>query len=352
MMPAIENNRLFILAFHDLLLPFIKKINSLPGRISYVSRTVFFYNKGVLHPITIELSVPLPSLSINKRVYYTHGHVATKYWIWKLAKAHVCSNDAGVHQLGNHWLRTHACMEPYIIATHRQLSSMHPIYKLLHPHMRYTLEINAVAHQILINGGGIIEECFSPGKYAMELSSAAYKRTQSFEINSLGVRVEDSSMPGGVRLLIEDYPYAADGLLVWSELEIRPKPMLHISIQNTTASPPMWSSKLGGMRSRAKVTTTNGMRHGDLNYKPRKICLTAFLSSIPTQLQARKVMAVQDTLSTHFPDEEYVGQQHHLHNHWIDDTEILRLSRKFISELEEVEDIINTRNKDIRLNLG
>ncbi|KAF5202101.1 hypothetical protein FRX31_008312, partial [Thalictrum thalictroides] len=34
-------------------------------------------------------------------------------------------------------LRTHACMEVYTIDTHRQLSSMHPIYKLLHPRMRY-----------------------------------------------------------------------------------------------------------------------------------------------------------------------------------------------------------------------
>lgn len=49
-------------------------------------------------------------------------------------------------------LRTHACMEPYIITTHRQLASMNPIHKLLHPHMRYTLEINALARQSLING--------------------------------------------------------------------------------------------------------------------------------------------------------------------------------------------------------
>lgn len=82
-------------------------------------------------------------------------------------------------------LRTHASMEPYIIATHRQLSSMHPIYKLLHPHMRYTIEINALARQGLINGGGIIEACFSPGKYAMELSSAAYKSFWRFDIDAL-----------------------------------------------------------------------------------------------------------------------------------------------------------------------
>lgn len=76
-------------------------------------------------------------------------------------------------------------MEPYIIATHRHLSSMHPIYKLLHPHMRYTLEINALARQSLINGGGIIEASFSPGKYAMELSSAAYKSLWRFDMEAL-----------------------------------------------------------------------------------------------------------------------------------------------------------------------
>ncbi|KAK1293889.1 hypothetical protein QJS10_CPA16g00207 [Acorus calamus] len=31
--------------------------------------------------------------------------------------------------------------------------------------------------------------------------------------------VEDPSQPCGVRLVIKDYPYAADGLLVWSTIE-------------------------------------------------------------------------------------------------------------------------------------
>lgn len=64
--------------------------------------------------------------------------------------------------------------EPYIIATNRQLSAMHPIYRLLHPHFRYTMAINAEARQSLINANGIIEMGFSPGKYSMELSSIAY----------------------------------------------------------------------------------------------------------------------------------------------------------------------------------
>lgn len=104
MTQAIEDKRLFILDYHDLVLPFIEPMNSLPGRKAYASRTAFFYtHTGVLRPIAIELSLPpTPSSPRNKRVY-THGHDATAFWVWKLAKAHVCSNDAGIHQLVNHW---------------------------------------------------------------------------------------------------------------------------------------------------------------------------------------------------------------------------------------------------------
>ncbi|GKA79012.1 linoleate 13S-lipoxygenase 3-1, chloroplastic-like protein, partial [Tanacetum coccineum] len=45
----------------------------------------------------------------------------------------------------------------------RQSSAMHPIYKLLHPHIRFTLEINAIARQNLPNADGVIQQGFTPG---------------------------------------------------------------------------------------------------------------------------------------------------------------------------------------------
>lgn len=72
-------------------------------------------------------------------------------------------------------LRTHAVIEPFIIATNRQLSVLHPIHKLLQPHFRDTMNINALARQILINGGGILESTVFPSKYAMEMSAVVYK---------------------------------------------------------------------------------------------------------------------------------------------------------------------------------
>lgn len=71
-------------------------------------------------------------------------------------------------------LYTHATVEPFVIATKRQLSAMHPIYKLLNPHFKDTMHINALARSILLCSGGILERTMFPGKYSMELSSKIY----------------------------------------------------------------------------------------------------------------------------------------------------------------------------------
>ncbi|KAF6152684.1 hypothetical protein GIB67_021344, partial [Kingdonia uniflora] len=42
---AIENGQLFIIDYHDMLLPFVKKINALPKTKTYGSRIVFYYTK-------------------------------------------------------------------------------------------------------------------------------------------------------------------------------------------------------------------------------------------------------------------------------------------------------------------
>lgn len=50
-------------------------------------------------------------------------------------------------------LNTHASMESFVIATNRQLSVLHPIHKLLKPHFRNTLNIDAIARQIVVGSG-------------------------------------------------------------------------------------------------------------------------------------------------------------------------------------------------------
>ncbi|KAL5822354.1 hypothetical protein ACOSQ4_020254 [Xanthoceras sorbifolium] len=408
---ALEENKLYIVDYHDIYLPFLDKINSLDGRKAYATRTMYFLNSvGTLKPIAIELSLPPagPSSRSTRRVV-TPPADATSNWVWQLAKAHVCSNDAGVHQLSNHWLRTHACMEPFILAAHRQLSAMHPIFKLLDPHMRYTLEINAQARQNLINADGVIESCFTPGKYCMEISAAAYKNWR-FDMEALpadlirrGMAERDPTKPHGLKLLIEDYPYATDGLLLWSAIENWVRTYVNhyypnsslicndkelqawyyesINVGHGDLRHEGWWPTLDNGENLVSILTTliwlASAQHAALNFgqypyggfvpnrpplmrrlipeendpeytnflaDPQKY----FLLALPSLLQAAKYMAVVDTLSTHSPDEEYIGERQ---QPWIcsGDTEIIEAFFEFSSEIRRIEKEIENRNGDPNL---
>ncbi|KAJ0232040.1 Lipoxygenase 4 [Hirschfeldia incana] len=399
---ALETNRLFMVDYHDIYLPFLDRINALEGRKAYATRTILFLTRlGTLTPIAIELSLPK-----SKRVF-TPSLDATTYWTWQLAKAHVGSNDAGVHQLVNHWLRTHACLEPFILAAHRQLSALHPIYKLLEPHMRYTLEINGVARQTLISADGVIESCFTAGQYGLEISAAAYKNRWRFDMEGLpadlirrGMAVPDPTEPHGLRLLVEDYPYANDGLLLWSAIQtwVRtyveryyPNPNLiktdtelqawyseSINVGHADHRDADWWPELSTVDDLVSILTTlvwlASAQHAALNfgqypyggYVPNRPPLMRqlipdesepefasfledpqkyFFSSLPSLLQTTKFMAVVDTLSTHSPDEEYIGERQQPSS-WTGDAEIVDAFYGFSAEIGRIEKEIEKRNKD------
>ncbi|KAF7814022.1 linoleate 13S-lipoxygenase 3-1, chloroplastic-like [Senna tora] len=408
---AIEEKKLYIIDYHDIYLPFLDKINALDGRKSYATRTIFFLTPlGTLKPIAIELSSPPGAPSSRSKRVVTPPVDATTSWIWQLAKAHVCSNDAGVHQLVNHWLRTHACLEPFILGAHRQLSEMHPIMKLLEPHMRYTLDINARARQSLINADGIIESSFTPGRYCMELSSAAYKHFWRFDMEALpadlirrGMAEPDPTQPHGLKLLVEDYPYANDGLLIWSAIETWVRTYVNhyypnsshicndkelqswysesINVGHADLKTQTWWPTLNNTESLISILTTliwvASAQHAALNfgqypyggYVPNRPPLMRrlvpqegdpeyanflgnpqkyFLNSLPSLLQASKFMAVVDTLSTHSPDEEYLGERRH-ESIWSGDEEMVKEFYGFSERIKEIEMEIERRNKDAKL---
>ncbi|VAI21679.1 unnamed protein product [Triticum turgidum subsp. durum] len=175
---AVSSNRLYILDHHDHMMPYLVRLNNLDDTFLYATRTLLFLKgDGTLAPVAIELSTPLlqGGLTTAKSTVYTPASTGVEAWIWQLAKAYVCVNDYGYHQLVSHWLNTHAVMEPFIIATNRQLSVTHPVHKLLHPHYRDTMNINSRARELLVSAGGIIELTVFQRKYAMEMSSVTYK---------------------------------------------------------------------------------------------------------------------------------------------------------------------------------
>ncbi|GER57774.1 lipoxygenase [Striga asiatica] len=221
---AIQNNKLFILDHHDSLMPYLRRINTTATK-TYATRTILFLKRdGTLKPLAIELSLPNPEGDHLGAISSVHTPAAEglEGSIWQLAKAYVSVNDSGYHQI---MLHTHAVIEPFIIATNRQLSVLHPIHKLLQPHFKDTMHINALGRQTLINAGGFLEITVFPGKYSMEMSSSIYKnwvfpeQALPADLIKRGVAVEDPSSPQGIRLLIEDYPFAVDGLEIWSAIK-------------------------------------------------------------------------------------------------------------------------------------
>ena len=103
------------------------------------------------------------------------------------------------------------------MATMRNLPGPHPIYKLLHPHFRYTMAINTLARATLINDGGIIDQLFAiGGKGKVELLQRVSKLHQVQWTNIVqhakerGVDDPDK-LPG--------YYYRDDGTKIWNAIK-------------------------------------------------------------------------------------------------------------------------------------
>ncbi|KAM7473765.1 hypothetical protein LguiB_021008 [Lonicera macranthoides] len=403
---AIKKNRLFILDHHDALMPYLRQINTTATKI-YATRTLLFLeNNGTLRPLAIELSLPSDEDQLGAvSTVYTPAHEGAAGTIWQLAKAYVAVNDSGYHQLICHWLHTHAAIEPFIIATNRQLSVLHPIHKLLHPHFRDTMNINALARQTLINAGGLLEMTVFPTRYAMEWSAASYKdwvfpeQALPADLIKRGMAVEDSNSPHGLRLLIQDYPFAVDGLEIWSAIKTwvgdycsfyyKTDEMVQKDYEvqswwqevrekgHGDKKHELWWPKMNTRNELVESCTTiiwvASALHAAVNfgqypyggYPPNRPAMSrrllpepdtpdydelesnpekAYLKTITSQLQSVLGISLIEILSRHSSDEVFLGQRDTAE--WTTDMEAIKAFGRFGKKLEEIEKRIDEMNGD------
>ncbi|KAL1085543.1 hypothetical protein V6Z11_D08G057400 [Gossypium hirsutum] len=422
---AVLNDRVFILD-HHYLEQFLTMING-KGVCAYATRTILIAPDSspvTLQPVGIELSLP----GASPRLVLPQDTL-----LWEFAKFHVASNDTAYHQLVSHWLQTHAVVEPFIIATRRQLSVMHPIHRLLDPHFKDTLHINALARAIFLNAGGILETLLFTGEYSMELSSHLYKEWR-FDKQALpedllergmakpGVRDEVVSGPmehvesdksrnkaatgaeqnkfevdAEVELVLEDYPYAKDGIEIWTAIETWVTEYCNVfylndnDVKEDEEIQEWWNEiKTRGHKDRKEgwydintfeslvkaLTTliwiTSGLhaavnfgQYGYGSWPPnRPMLLRKFLprdekemedmdimkfmeEMLPDKFQMKLAIAVMDLLSRHTSDEVYLGQtspQKEDHK-----SIIQKKFEEFTKNLKAIERNIKERNKEYLL---
>ncbi|XP_053199449.1 arachidonate 12-lipoxygenase, 12S-type [Scomber japonicus] len=132
---------------------------------------------------------------------------------WLMAKMWVRHAEFQVFQVLSHLLRTHLVIEVFCVATLRQLPAVHPIYKLLAPHLRYTLEINCRGRTQLISSDGIFKRVVSTGGDGLlilaqrEYKTLTYRSLQPcHDFNDRGV----SHLP--------NYYYREHTLMLWDAL--------------------------------------------------------------------------------------------------------------------------------------
>lgn len=217
-----------------------------------------------------------------------------------------------------------------------------------------------------------------------------------------GVAVPDSSQPNGLRLLIEDYPYAVDGLEIWSAIEnwvseycscyyhtdamIQGDPELqswwaevrdagHGDLKDAPWWPKM-QTKDELIQTCTTIIWIASALHAAVNfgqypyagYLPNRPTVSrrfmpqpgtpeydelrenpdlAFLKTITAQFQTLLGVSLIEILSRHSTDEIYLGQRDS--PEWTSDRQPIDAFKRFGEKLIEIENAINKRNNDKNL---
>ncbi|CAL8295119.1 unnamed protein product [Lota lota] len=185
------------------------KANTINGKQQYLMAPLVLLHKtpeDKLMPIAIQLKQE-PSKD-NPIFVPTDSE-----YDWLLAKLFVRSADFQHHQLNSHLLRTHLLAEVFSVSLLRNLPMVHPLYKLLIPHTRYTLQINVLARKVLLSETGFFNTFTSSGGEAVQ--RILQRATSSITYSSLCIR--DDIKERGLESVPSFY-YRDDGIQIWDKI--------------------------------------------------------------------------------------------------------------------------------------
>ncbi|XP_059162537.1 allene oxide synthase-lipoxygenase protein-like [Physella acuta] len=203
---ALEKKRLFMCDLHLMDGLLLKENRKLCAPIA-----LFFLNtKNTLRPVAIQLN-QRPGID---NPIFTPG---CPTWTWTLVKMWFNHADALYHQALTHLGFTHLLMEGFSLATHRQLSVSHPVFKILAPHFLYLHAINSLALSELLDDGGWVDKTTSYGNTGMyQLVERGF---QQWSVEQHGLLHNDLRRRGvDDPEVLPNYPYRDDATLLYDAI--------------------------------------------------------------------------------------------------------------------------------------
>ena len=112
------------------------------------------------------------------------------------------------------------------MATMRNLPDVHPLYRLLKPHFRYTIAINSAARKNLINSSGIIDQTFSIGGKGKEM--LMQRACKVYDVQDANIKENVKKRGVDDPTFLPNYHFRDDGILIWNAIESYVKEIINI----------------------------------------------------------------------------------------------------------------------------
>nr|KAG5697381.1 hypothetical protein BaRGS_004107 [Batillaria attramentaria] len=205
---VIAENRLYVCDLHYLQ----NYSTGAYGKVLTAPIALFYVNDNKqLMPIAIQL---FQQPGADNPVFFPSDDPYT----WLLAKMWYNLAEGNHHQAVSHLYLTHLAMESFSLATHRELSGSHPIFRLLKPHFMFMLHVNARARATFFGPTGIFSVLLNiGGDNVLQLGA---ERLWKWRVNVEGTlpkALEDRGVLD--KNVLPDFPYRDDGLRIYNAVK-------------------------------------------------------------------------------------------------------------------------------------